>query len=198
MRAGTVQGFGPAPVTISVRNNNASAVLVDGQAVYFDPVIPATDQISTYGSVDVKSRSEATAGSVAGMFAGIIKVPSNRPSINVGEMAEAVVYGFTDALVTRRTRATTTDPWAAAPPVTAGDQVAPESTNNRLIRIGPVPPTQGIPAGSTGQTITAPSPVQIVMAQDAASIDTAASSLPNGAGKLNDTYRMKVFVRAIY
>lgn len=198
MRFTTAQFIENEVVTVSIRNNNSSAAIVDGQPVYLDPYVSTTDKVSTFGGVDVKSRSEATADNPAPMFVGIAKIAKTAGgSLAVGEVAEAVIYGFTDALVTRRTRAATTDTWASAAAVSCGDQVVGESTNNRLTRLGPVPQTLAIPSGSTGQTVTLPMPLYVVMAQSSASIDTAASGFANGAGKTYDAYRMRVFVRGL-
>ena len=168
MRFTTAQFLNKEAITISVRNNNSANAILDGQPVVFDGVAGAT-----YLGVDVKHFSEAIFRT---MVAGILKL-NNKANLAKGLVAEAIVYGFTDAIVTRRTRAATTDTWASHAAITAGDVLIPETVGNNL----------GVGASTD--------PLRFIAAESKATQTTAAST--HFAGQLADTARMKVFVRAL-
>lgn len=189
MRGSTVQYLQKEQYTVSVRNNNTSLAILDGQPVYLDN----NNVTSVNLGVDVKNRSGALGSSPTAFFAGIVKCQA-AAGLAVGEVGEAVCYGFTDAIVTRRSRAATTDTWDTVPTFGAGNQLVGETTGNNLIHLGPIPQTEAIPSGSTGQTVTLVAPVFVIAGESAASLPTTASSYGSG---LVDTIRMKVFVRVM-
>lgn len=190
MRFGDIQYLEKNPATVSIRNNNASLAILDGQPVYYDN----NDVVAVNFGVDVKTLSTALGTSPVGLFAGIAKINSNT-GLLVGEVGEAICYGFTDAIISRRTRAASTDTWASVASFGAGDQLIGDSVNNGLLWKNALPAPEAIPAGSTGQTVTLPTPLFMVGAQSQDTLPTRASTYLGTA--LNDTYRMKVFVRAM-
>lgn len=193
MRFTTVQFAETERVTCSIRNANASLAILDGMPVFmntFDQVTtdtnasPSTSSLNQVG-VDVRSYSTATGSSIGNLFAGIAKVNNSRVTqatgLAVGDFGEAVCYGFTDAIVVRRTRATSTDSWATIGSFGAGDQLVPETGNNYLTWSQ----TQAIGAANA----------DIVAGQSQNSLTTFASSAnTNAVTATAETVRMKVFI----
>ncbi len=200
MRYTQIQYIEGERVTVSIHNLNASKVILDGQvvaAISYDllntnaAAATPTSQLASLG-VDAQTMNDA-AGNVTnsqGLILGIAKVnptTANQSTagvaqIPVGGVAEAVCYGFTDAIVQLRTRATSTDVWATQQTFAAGDQLIPETVNNNL-------KWQGTLALSAGK-------VQFVAAQSQASLASYASiGNPNAGGAvLFETTRLKVRV----
>jgi hypothetical protein len=174
MRFSNIQYLEKEVVTVSCRNNNASAIIIDGQPVFYDDFNTATN----FG-VDVKNTS-VPAGAI---FAGIAKwnklagTTSTLTGAAVGDVFEAVCYGFTDAIVSRRVRAASTDTWASVASTVSGAQYALETTGGNIT---PSVVSQG---------------ALIVGVESNASIATAASTY--GGTALADGLRMKVFVRSM-
>lgn len=149
MRFTNIQYLEGERITVSVHNVDTSKVWLDGQVVFavsYDQIVtnnaatPPTSLLSSLG-VDAMIASEAAGSSTnSGTFAlGVVKVnptttnvnSSNVAQVGIGGVAEAVCYGFTDAIIQVRTRATSTDVWATAAGA-AGDQLIPETVNNCL------------------------------------------------------------------
>lgn len=203
MRFTQIQYLEKETVTVSVHNLNASKLFLDGQVVFaisWDQLVtnaaasPPTSQLSSLG-VDCMTANDA-AGSTTnsqGLVIGIVKVNSTTNNTNsgttnaqvpVGGVSEAVVYGFTDAIIQVRTRATSTDVWATTAGA-AGDQLIPETVNNNL-------KWQGTLALNAAR-------VQFVLAQALGSLGTisyASGTLnPNAASTATvETARLKVRV----
>lgn len=190
MRGSSIQYLEKEVRTVTIRNNNATLAILDGMPVYFDN----NDVTSVNFGTDVKSLSTALGTSPTGLFVGVAKA-TVAAGLLVGEVGEAVVYGFTDILITRRTRAASTDTWASIASQGAGDQWIGETIGNNFARQGLIPNIEPIPSGSTGQTVTLPLPVHVVGGQSLASVASAASTY--GGALLYDAYRMKAFVRAM-
>lgn len=193
MRFTTIQYAETERVTASIRNANASLAILDGMPVYmnsFDQVTtdtaasPPTSSLNQVG-VDVRSYSTATGVSIGNLFVGIAKVNNSRvpqaTGLVVGDFGEAVCYGFTDAIIVRRTRATSTDSWATIASFGAGDQLVPETGNNYLTWSQ----TQAIGAANA----------KVVAGQSQNSLTTFASSAnTNAVTATAETVRMKVFI----
>lgn len=175
MRFNNIQYLEKEVVTVSIRNNNATLAILDGAPVFFDTF----DNATNWG-VDVRTLSTAGGTSPQGFFAGIAKTEKVGGMV-VGDVSEAVVYGFTDAIVTRRTRAASTDTWASVASNGAGDEFLFDNVGNGLSRQSTVPNTLG--------------PILVMGAGSQDTLPTRASTYL-GTG-LADTYRMKVFVRAM-
>lgn len=200
MRFTTSQYLEKEVITVSVHNVDATKVWLDGQVVFaisYDQLVTnaaaatPTSLLSSLG-VDCMIASEA-AGSTTnsgGLAIGIVKVnptttnvsTTNVAQVGVGGIAEAVCYGFTDAIIQVRTRATSTDVWATTNGA-AGDQIIPETINNYLKWSATVP-------------LQGPQP-QFCLAQSIgsqASISYASGTLnPNAASTATvETARLKV------
>ena len=195
MRFSTAQSYQKEQGTVSIRNNNAAVAILDGQ-----PVILDNNNVSGVNlGVDVKRVSEGLGTSPFGLLLGIAKAQTTDGIIK-GNLGEAVVYGFTDAIVTTRTRAASTDTWASVASFGAGDALVPETDGNNLKWQNFVPATTAIAVAShaTGATavlnVTYPVFLRINAGESMNSIATAGSAARNGS-LLYDTARMKVFVR---
>jgi len=187
MRFTTSQYLEKEVVTVSCRNNNASLAILDGQPVFLQDVGKATN----FGT-DVTLFSDTNVSTV-NLTAGIAKwsklagTSSQLTGAQVGDVFEAVAYGFTDAIITLRTRATSTDSWSSSPAIAVGDQLIPETIGNNLIR-------QGTLTGSNANI------GHFAAAQSTASQTTGASNATLVGGVttvIADTVRMKVLVRAM-
>lgn len=196
MRFNTIQYAETERVSISIRNANVSLAILDGMPVYFNNFDQVTTDTNatiplsalTQVGVDVRSYSTALGSSPGGMFAGIAKVNNSRVTqatgLIIGDFGEAICYGFTDAIVVRRTRATSTDSWATIASFGAGDQLVPETGNNYLTWSN----TQAIGAASA----------EIVAGQSQNSLTTFASSAnTNAVTATAETVRMKVFINCM-
>jgi hypothetical protein len=155
MRFTQIQYLEKEAITVSVHNLNASKAFLDGQVVFaisYDQLVtnaaltPPTSLSSSLG-VDAMTANDAAGSTTnSGTFAlGIVKVNpttnntvANTVQLPVGGVAEAVCYGFTDAIIQVRTRATSTDVWATTNGA-AGDQLLPETVNNCLKWSGTIP-----------------------------------------------------------
>jgi len=170
-------------VTVSFRNNRASGVILDGQPIF----LQSFDAATNFGT-DAQLLSDSAAGvTFAAGIAKWSKLAGSSAQIGsaaVGDVGESVVYGFTDAIITLRTRAASTDTWASAVAIVAGDQLVPETVGNNLQR-------QGTLAASAAAL------AEYAAAQSVASVATAASNgtlLSASSSALVDTIRMKVFI----
>lgn len=184
MRFNTAQYLEKEVVTCSARNGNASTVIYDGQPIYF----MSFDTATNFG-VDALSYNET--GAIASLAMGIAKWSKNVGNITAGAAAgdvfEAVCYGFTDAYVTVRTRAASTDNWVSNVGLVVGDQLIPETGGNNLSR-------QATLAASSAAL------AQFVAAQSVLSQTTATSNATHviaATSGLIDYVRMKVFVRGM-
>ena len=183
MRFSNAQYLEKEVVTVSCRNNRSSGAILDGQPVFLQDVGTATN----FGTDSVLF---ADSGANIGLVAGIAKwyklagISSQITGAQVGDVFEAVAYGFTDAIITLRTRATSTDSWSSSPAIAVGDALAPETNANNLTR------TTTLGNGAPAQPFVA--------AQSTASQSTQASGTSGGTAALTaDTVRMKVMVRAL-
>lgn len=228
MRFTNVQFAHGEEITVSFRNQNASKTIVDGQPIfYIDAGIILADNnqspASYYGPTNYMGIDATTPSDISSqqtskwsLFAGIAKNAktvgfppgSTNPYVQgtasyaVGDVGEAVCYGFTQAIITMRTRLTSTDSWASIAAFSAGDQMIPETIGNGLSWAGTLP--QGLAfatvgAGtavtvSLGASLLALPPV--VAGQSQASIQSNVSTY-GATNLLADTYRMLVFVRAM-
>lgn len=153
MRWNNCQYLEKEVATVSIQNLNASATIVDGQVVFaISQDTLTTYQGNTSGQVGPPSPyglgvCAQTAADIVtnttnpnALVIGIAKVNPTTSNINTTGVAsipllgvgEAVCYGFTDAIVQRRTRTGTSASWASAPAIAAGDQLVPESINGYL------------------------------------------------------------------
>lgn len=151
MRFTTSQYLEKEVVTVSFGNLNASAAIVDGQVVF----AISYDTLTTYSANTTGQQAGLSSIGVAAQTAadivanttnpnalciGIAKVNPTTNNSNTGNLAqipllgvgEAVCYGFTDAIIQRRTRANSTASWPTAPSIAAGDMLVPESVNGYL------------------------------------------------------------------
>jgi hypothetical protein len=186
MRFTNAQYLEKEVVTVSCRNNNAALAILDGQPVFLQDVGKATN----FGT-DATLFSDANVSGV-GLVAGIakwFKLAGNSAQLTgaqVGDVFEAVAYGFTDAIITLRTRATSTDSWSTSPAIAVGDAMAPETLANNLTRTTTLGNGAAIPPFVAGQS--------------QASQTTGASNATLNGGVTTvtaDTVRMKVMVRAM-
>lgn len=174
MRFTNIQYLERECITVSVQNVNAAKTFLDGQVVFaisYDQLVtnaaatPPTSQLSSLGVSAMTANDAAGSTTNSGAFAiGVVKVNPTTANTNlgaqtaatpIGGVTEAVCYGFTDAIVQLRTRATSTDVWAATT-ILAADQLGPETVNNNLSRVGTValssPKVQFAAAQSSGVT----------------------------------------------
>lgn len=191
MRFCQQQGRETERVTVSFKNANAALAILDGMPVFLNTQNQLTTDIAAGTSlqenlgVDVRTYSTAVGVSISQLFLGIAKVnnlktPQSVGAI-VGEIGEAICYGFTDAIVTRRTRATSTDTWATIASFGAGDQLVPETGNNYLTW------SQSLAIGAAMYPVVA--------GESQASLATFGSSAnSNAVAATAETVRMKVFV----
>lgn len=169
-------------VTVSCRNNNATLAILDGQPVFLQDLSKATN----FG-VDVTLTSDANFSSPS-LFAGIAKwsklagSSANISGAQVGDVFEAVAYGFTDVIVARRSRAASTDSWATMAAIAVGDQLKANTVNNYVERHASDPGVAG-------------AIYPLIAAEAATNTAGSASSSTNTA--LVSTQRMKAFVRAM-
>lgn len=191
MRYTQVQNRETERISVSIKNANASLAILDGMPVFMNTYnqvqtdVTAGTSLDENLGVDVRTYSTATGSSIGGLFLGIAKVNNLRTPQStgciVGDIAEAICYGFTDAIVVRRTRATSTDTWATIASIGAGDQLVPETGNNYL-------------TWSATFAIGAAAP-PIVAGQSVASLATFGSSAnTNAVAATAETVRMKVFI----
>jgi hypothetical protein len=171
MREGTIQFLTGEKRTVSIRNGNAAVAILDGQPVYFKPA-------ADFPGVDVLDYSAARA---VGMVAGIAKCQL-AAGLAIGEVGEAVCFGFTDAIVVRRTRSATNVTWASVAAIAFGDQLVPETGNKFLTHSN----TPAIGAGA----------MPFVAGEAVASLADGVAST-HLAGQTAETVRMKVLVRAM-
>lgn len=203
MRYTNIQYLEKEAVTVSIQNLNASAAIVDGQVVFaISQDLLTTYSTNTTGQIASLNSLGVCVQTAADIFAnitnpsalvvGIAKV--NPTTANTGNSAtaqlnllgvgEAVCYGFTDAIVQRRTRGGTSASWPSAPAIAAGDQLTPETVNGYLTWASTL--TTGLArfAFIAGQSAASESTLTT-----GATVNTAASS-----GATVETIRMKVRV----
>lgn len=187
MRFNNIQYLEKEVVTVSCRNNNASAVILDGMPVFLDSFDIATN----FGvdCHDAKTAVSAGGGvSIGGAFLGIAKfsklagTSSQLTGAQPGDVFEVVVYGFTDAIVQRRTRTATNATWPSLSAIGAGDQMNFETVNGYVSWVASQANSVWPGFMHAGQSVVSTGA-------------TEASSL-YAAGTV-DTIRMKVFVRAL-
>jgi hypothetical protein len=186
MRATTVQYLEKEVYTVACRNNRASGIILDGQPVFLQDVGVATN----FG-VDACLFSDTTQAQL-GLLVGIAKwnktvgIISTPNGAAVNDTFEAICYGFTDAIITLRTRATSTDSWSSSPAIAVGDQLAPETVGNGLVRVGTLPSSAGNPVFVAAQSLATQT------------TQTSNGTLTGGvSSNVADTIRMKVMVRAM-
>lgn len=182
MRFTTAQYLEKEVVTVSCRNNNAALAILDGQPVF----LQSLNQATNFGT-DATNYNEASG---LGTFAGIAKwskLAGNSVTISgaqVGDVFEAVAYGFTDAIIARQTRAATTDSWASAASHNAGHKVFFNGGDGDLLALGTAGPGNSDPV------------YPLILGESVAAFTGAGSESSNMVG-LAWTQRMKVFVRAM-
>jgi hypothetical protein len=187
MRFNNIQYLEKEQVTVSCRNNNASAVIYDGMPVFVDSADIATNLGTDVH--DAKTAVSAGGGiSLSGTFLGIAKwnksagITSQLAGAQPGDVFEAVVYGFTDAIVQRRTRTATNATWPSLSAIGAGDQMDFETVNGYLSWVA-----------SQAASVW---PGFVQAGSNVASTGATEASSLYAAGTV-DTIRMKVFVRAL-
>lgn len=185
MRFTNAQYLEKEVITVSCRNNNASLAILDGQPVFLQDFGKATNfgtDTTLYSDTNVSSLN---------LIAGIAKwsklagTSSQITGAQVGDVFEAVAYGFTDAIITLRTRLTSTDSWASIASIAVGDFATPESLANNLSRNGSVVGVSLYPGFFFAQSLAS--------AQSGNSSNTPLSATATTVTA--DTIRMKVFVR---
>lgn len=203
MRYTNIQYVEKETVTVAIQNLNASAGIVDGQVVFaISQDLLTTYAANTSGQIAGANSLGVCAQTAADIFAnitnpgqlviGIAKVNSTvanysstgQAQIPLLGVGEAVCYGFTDAIVQRRTRAGTSASWATGPSIAAGDYLYPETVNGYLTWGGTVA------NGTVAQ-------YAFVAAQSAASESTLTTGTANtlaGTNATVETLRMKVRV----
>lgn len=187
MRFTNAQYLEKEVVTVSCRNNNASLAILDGQPVFLQALNVATNfgtDVSLYSDTNFSALNLCVGLAKWSKLAGTSsQITGAQAAVDV---FEAVVYGFTDAIVTLRSRLTSTDSWASIASCAAGDFLTPESLANNLSRIGSVVGVSDFYPG-------------FFAAQSFGTIQTGNSSnTPVSATATTvtaDTIRMKVFVR---
>lgn len=204
MRYSNIQYVESEVVSVAIQNLNATLTILDGQvvgAINYNTLVtaaaasPPTAGLNSLG-VAAQTMNDLAGGTTnaQGLILGIAKVnpttynisSTGAASLAVGAVGEAICYGFTDAIVQLRTRATSTDVWATTAAISAGDQLIPETVNNNL--------------KSSGSVALGAARVQFVAAQSRAISITYASSTgtinPNvsAASATVETIRMKVRV----
>lgn len=181
MRFTTAQYLEKEVVTVSIRNNNASLAILDGMPVFLDNNNVASVNLG----VDVKTYSTALGQSPGGLQVGICK--TNRiGGLLAGDVGEAVCYGFTDAIIVRRTRTATNATWVSIISIGAGDQLVPETANNCLTW------SASLAIGGGNQVF--------VLGESLVSDTTQASTFTGLSGlsaSTAETVRMKVMIRAM-
>ena len=188
MRFTTAQYLEKEQVTVSCHNNNASLAILDGQPVFAQSYNAATNfgtDVSLYTDTNFSQLNLCIGVAKWSKLAGTSTlITGAQPTVDA---FEAVVYGFTDAIITCRTRLTSTDSWASIASMNLGDAVLPESLANNFSRLG------------SNAGVSNPCYVGFFLAQTLATIQTGNSSnTPISATALTvtaDTIRMKVFVR---
>lgn len=181
MRFTTAQYLEKEVVTVSIQNDNASLAILDGMPVFFE----GNNVTNVNLGVSVRTYSTIAGSSLAALQVGVAKT-NKVGGLAVGDVGEAVCYGFTDAIVVRRTRTGTAASWPTAPAIGLGDQLVPETGNNYLtfsqtIAIGANPPI-------------------FAAGESFASKDTLTTGTANtaaGTADTAETVRMKVLVRAL-
>lgn len=168
--------------TVSFRNNNTSGAILDGSPVVYDAYA-----LATYPGVDGKSAANGVGATFPGMLIGIAKAPTSA-GIAVGSFGEAVVYGFTDVIVVRRTRAATSDSWPTVPAITEYCQLVVNSVNNALT----VSATLALGLSPAGLFAADSFASSASLASDTASSNSVMSAFSTATAQ---TTRMKAFVR---
>lgn len=172
-------------VTVSCRNNRSSGAILDGQPVFLQDIGNATN----FGTdVILAGDSNATFSLYAGIakWSKLAGTSTQLTGAQVGDVFEAVAYGFTDAIITLRTRTSSTLSWNSSPAIGLGDQLVPETVGNNLQW------STTLGAGAAG--------VPFAAAQTQASQSSGASNLTLLSAATNalvDTIRMKVMVRSM-
>lgn len=145
---------------ITFRNGEASTNISQGVPV-------ALAMSGTLDGVNVVLPSTATAAKAHSLFMGIAvptKTDPNTPNgvAPPGAFFDVIVGGFAPiATVFRASRAASTDAWPSFPAISVGDQLAVDTVQNMLVRVGTVGSSQ--------------SPVAAVALDTFASATTAAS-----------------------
>lgn len=181
MRLTTSQYLEGDVVKATIRNADTSVALLNGQPVVWD--IAAT---STAG-LDVKRPAEGIGASFPGMLVGVIK-DAPTTGIAIGDIGQAVVYGFTDVIIVRRTRAATSDSWPTIPAITEFCQLVVNSLNDALTISG----TLALGAGVGGIFAAETSASSATLASATASSHSIMSAFSTATAQ---TTRMKGFVR---
>lgn len=185
MRFSNAQYLEKEVVTVSCRNNRSSGAILDGQPVFLQDVGNATN----FGTDSILA---GDANYAPALVAGIAKwyklagTSSQLTGAQVGDVFEAVAYGFTDAIITLRTRTSSTLSWNSSPAINVGDQLIAETVGQNL-------------AGNGAMALSSPDQ-PFIAAQSQASQSSGASNmtlLSAASNALVDTIRMKVFVRAM-
>lgn len=184
MRFNNVQYLEAEHVTVSCRNAEASATILDGQPVFLLDAVNATN-LGT--DVVLTSNTNMQPGFTSGIakWFKLAGTTTNLTGAQPGDVFEAICYGFTDAIITLRTRTSSTANWASVTGIAIGDQLIAESVANNLSRNG----TLTLSNAALGQFIAASS---IASQTTLTSNGTLNSAATNATA---DTIRMKVFVR---
>lgn len=182
MRTTVCQYLEKEGVTVSFRNNNTSAAILDGMPIFYDPFDTAT-----YFGVDAHSAPTAGGSSPNMLVGGIAKAfnINDNGSISADEVGEAFCYGFTDAIVLVGTRASSNSTWASQATFGAGDILVPETVNGYLTWSATAAAGNAKVYFAAGQTFAGTSTTV-----------ASASTLPMGKATVS-TIRMKVFVNCM-
>lgn len=156
-------------VYLLVRNNETSSIPAG------TPVCFAMN--ATRDGIDVQLPATGTDAKNTGFFAGV-----SEPALAASSVGLVQCYGFTSTLLlTRQTRATSTDSYASAAALALGDWLNVESVGNGASRSG---------AGS----VSVAAPI-LVAAQSLASAASSASTSSDSSVKVQST--IKAFIRAM-
>lgn len=199
MRFTQIQYLEREAITVAVQNVNATKTFLDGQVVFADSwndvqtqsnATPPTAQLNSLG-VCAMTANDVTGKvtNASGLTIGIVKVnpttfnisTTGQASIAVGGVGEAICYGFTDAIVQRRTRLTSTDSWNTQQTFAAGDQLIPETVNNNLTWLGSL-------------NLSSPLPNFIAAESQASLASFSSAGNTNAVTATVETIRMKVRV----
>lgn len=181
MRLTTSQYLEREQIVATIRNANAAVALLNGQPVVWDIATGLT------AGLDVKRPAEGIGGSFPGMLAGVV-IAAPTAGIAIGDVGNAVVYGFTDVIIVRRTRAATSDSWPTSPAITEFCQLVVNSVNDALTISG----TLALGAAAGGIFAAETSASSATLASATASSHSIMSAFSTATAQ---TTRMKGFVR---
>lgn len=172
-------GLKPTVVRVGVRNAEASAVIPAGS-----PVVLVMN--GTNDGCDVVLPSTSSLAKLIGFGYGVAS-----RAMNAGDAGEAVVYGFVNSVIlSRQTRAASTDVWASEPARSVGEFLTINTTINFLQT---AVSTIAVVTNATTDTRALRAPFDAMLAQTLASYVSSASSTADTRTAI--TAGVKAFVR---